>query len=177
MNNPRSRREALAILDDYLNADFRARFWTQSAYGAAVKENFHETTTSALLALAFALPASAFTPAAVDTLGNGVHIFTLCDAEGAAETGVCDDGASVDIGARVTGFTHLTFDSTQSTGTTYRCDIYAGNDSVAKTADLSTVGAQINSVSLSSSVEVIGLDGVCPTSGSRARPAQAARTA
>lgn len=124
----------------------------------------------ALLALAFALPASAFTPAAVDTLGNGVRIFTLCDAEGAAETGVCDDGASVDIGARVTGFTHLTFDSTQSTGTTYRCDIYAGNDSVANTADLSTVGAQINSVSLSSSVEVIQFDGTfayvwisCPT--------------
>jgi len=124
----------------------------------------------AILALAFAMPASAFTNAAVDTLGNGVRIYTLCDAEGAAETGVCDDGSSVDIAARVTGFTHLTVDSTQSTGTTYRCDIYAGNDSVADTADLSTVGAQINSVSLSSTTEVIQFSGTfayvwisCPT--------------
>mgnify|MGYP003136031529 FL=1 len=117
------------------------------------------TTAVGVAVLLLAVPVQAFTAAAVTDLFNGVRIYTLCDAEGPSETGVCDDAASVDIAARVTGFTHLTFDSSQSTGTTYRCDIYAGNDSVSDTADLSTVGAQINSVSLSSTTEMIQFDG------------------
>ena len=117
------------------------------------------TVGASVAAIFLAMPVQAFTAAAVTDLNNGVRSFKLCDAEGPSETGVCDDAASVDIGARVTGFTQLTFASSQSTGTTYSCDIYAGDESVADTADLSTVGAQINSVSLTSSTEMIQFDG------------------
>ena len=76
------------------------------------------TVGASVAAIFLAMPVQAFTAATATDLNNGGLSFKLCDAEGPSETGVCDDAASVDIGARVTGFTQLTFASSQSTGTT-----------------------------------------------------------
>ena len=96
-----------------------------------------------------------------DRHGGGAT-WTLCSEETTSDA-VCDDGTN-DRGATVLGFTKLTFDSTESTASTYACDIYAGNVSVVEgnATDLDAAGfdsAQINSVSLSQTTEMIQFDG------------------
>jgi len=97
-----------------------------------------------------------------DRHGGGAT-WTLCSAETTSDA-VCDDGTD-DRGANVLGYTKLTFDSTESTATSYTCDIYAGNVTVVtgNATDLDAAGfdsTQINSVSLSQTTEMIQFDGV-----------------
>ena len=90
----------------------------------------------------------------LDCMGDVGRTFTLCDAE--TVTGICDDGAN-DISAIVTGYPNLLFESSQSTSTSYACDIYAGSKAVVASdrSDLTGDGFQINSISLTESVEAI----------------------
>jgi hypothetical protein len=119
---------------------------------------FRAILTACLLA---ASSASAFVVDR-DRHGGGAT-YTLCSAE-TTSNAVCDDGTN-DRAAVVLGYTKLTFDSTESTATSYTCDIYAGNVTVvtANATDLDAAGAdsaQINSVSLSPTIEMIQFDGV-----------------
>jgi hypothetical protein len=96
-----------------------------------------------------------------DRHGGGAT-YTLCSAETTSDA-VCDDGTN-DRAAVVLGFTELTFDSTESTATSYTCDIYAGNVTEVEAgandlAAASVASAQINSISLSQNVEMIQFDG------------------
>ena len=60
-----------------------------------------------------------------DRHGGGAT-YTLCSAETTSDA-VCDDGTN-DRAAVVLGLTELTFDSTESTATSYTCDIYAARE-------------------------------------------------
>lgn len=96
-----------------------------------------------------------------DRHGGGAT-WTLCSEE-TTQNAVCDDGTN-DRAANVLGYTKLTFDSTESTATSYACDIYAGNVTVVESGanDLDAAGfdsAQINSISLSQATEMIQFDG------------------
>lgn len=81
--------------------------------------------------------------------------WTLCDGE-TTSGAICDDG-TVDRAAVVAGYTKLLFDSSNSSGTDYACDIYAADQDVADSdsSDLSSSGYQINSISLTQNTEAI----------------------
>lgn len=89
---------------------------------------------------------------------TGTPTWTLCSAE--TDTGVCEQAAGVDYAAVVTGYQSLLFDASQSTATSFTCDLYAGGTGVANSNanDLAAAGtdsAQINSVSMSATTEMI----------------------
>tara|TARA_Y100000996_G_scaffold165148_1_gene128299 strand:- start:1213 stop:1644 length:432 start_codon:yes stop_codon:yes gene_type:complete len=107
----------------------------------------------ALCVLLTAVPAFGYTQ--THSSHSGGTTWTLCSEE-TTDDAVCDDGTT-DRAAGVAGFTTLLFDSSGSTSANYACDIYGGDYSVADAdaADLSTSGFQMNSVSLSQTVEAI----------------------
>jgi hypothetical protein len=86
----------------------------------------------------------------------GSPTWTLCSAE-ATDDAVCDDGTN-DRAAVVAGYDTLLFDASGSTNTDgFTCDIYGADHTVAEAngTDLSTSGFQMNSVSLSTTVQAI----------------------
>ena len=96
-----------------------------------------------------------------DRHGGGAT-WTLCSEETTSDA-VCDDGTD-DRGATVLGFTKLTFDATESTATSFSFDIYSGNvsDVEGHATALDAAGfdsAQLTSVSLSPTTEMIQFDG------------------
>jgi hypothetical protein len=87
---------------------------------------------------------------------SGGATWTLCSAED-TDDAVCDDGA-IDRAAVVSGYDTLLFDASSSTNTDgFTCDIYGADHTVAAAdgADLSAVGFQMNSVSLSTTTQAI----------------------
>ena len=90
------------------------------------------------------------------TRHTGGATWTLCSEE-ATDDAVCDDGTN-DRAAVVAGYDTLRFDASSSANTDgFSCDIYGGGNAVAAAhaADLSSSGFQMNSVSLSKTVEAI----------------------
>ena len=78
----------------------------------------------ALLSAFLAMPASADVAPTATTLANGCIRYTMCDAQPTGSTGDCTSRANGDEIVQQTGsFYSLRFDATQSTATTFTCDI------------------------------------------------------
>ena len=84
----------------------------------------------------------------------------LCVAED-DDDAICDDSGT-DRAAVVSGYKNLLVSSASSDSTSYTCDIFGGGYEVveANAVDLSTSGFQLNSVSLSQTVEAISFSDI-----------------
>lgn len=112
---------------------------------------------SLLLFLLLALPAlGADVAPTARRAGPDCYEYTLCSSQAVQTGGTPCDSSTGDIVLYAAGRSNLTFYSTQSTASSYSCDVYSADESWAA----SSGGHKVNSTSLTQTTPVLSINGM-----------------